>query len=190
MMIKKSAVLLTTLICVSVLTSCSRGTVTTVDKSVNYQSAQSIPSLIKEPTPEAIAVSQGITESVKPENVTASIVKDKKGQSSLLVAAKLNDAWNYLDYALENANVTVYDRNKVAGVFSVGCGDVIEPFDPPKKGGWGLFKRKKKIRETEYCILKAQAARKKTTTVSLLNRKGNPMTDNYATDLYQRILNN
>lgn len=190
MMIKKSVVLFTSLICVSVLTSCSRGTVTSVDKSVDYQSAQSIPSLIKEPTPEAIALSQGIAASVKPENVTASIVKDKKGQSSLLVSAKLNDAWNYVDYALERADVTVYDRNKTAGVFSVGCGDVIEPFDPPKKRGWNLLKRKKKIRETEYCVLKAESARRKTTKVSLLNRKGDPMPENYATDLYQRILNN
>ena len=188
MIIRKSTALLTSLICVSLLASCSRGTVTTVDKSVEYQSAQSIPSLVKEPTPEAIAASQSIVESVTPENVTASIVANKKGVKRLLVEAKLDDAWNYLDYALEKADVTVYNRNKEAGIFSVGCGDVIEPFDPPKKG-WSLFKRKKRIRETEYCVLKAEGARRKT-NVSLLNRKGDPMDENYATELYQRILNN
>ena len=63
MMIKKSVVLFTSLICVSVLTSCSRGTVTTVDKSVDYQSAQSLPSLTKERP--ASSVDSDTTQSVE-----------------------------------------------------------------------------------------------------------------------------
>jgi len=187
-MIKKSVVLVSSLICVSVLTGCSRGVVTTVDKSVNYQSAQSIPSLVKEPAGNIVTTSPHVNNKVKPENITASIITNKKGAQSLRINAKPVAAWDYMDAALQKAGITIYSRRYEAGMFFVGCGDEGELSTETKRRGWSFLKRKK-VREAEYCGLEARHGRKKTTTVTLVDRKGEAMNNSYSADLYERILN-
>jgi len=169
-MIKKGAILLTSIICMTLLASCNRGTVTTVDRSVDYHSAQSLPSLKKEPAGDIASTSPHINNKVKPENITASIIT-KKGVQRLSINAKPVAAWDYMDAALQKAGITIYSRRYEAGMFFIGCGDNGEISKEKKSRSWGILKRKK------------------TTVVTFVDREGEVVNNSYTADLYKRILN-
>ena len=185
---KSVSILLISIVSVLLLSSCSRGTVTTVDKSVEYKSAKSLPPLKKDR--EGFESEQKYQNNSQQTSVRAEIFKDKNEVSRLSVKSRFEDAWQYLDYQLNAANVTVYNRNESAGIFSVGCGDVADIPEFKKKGGFRILKRKKRTTETEYCILQVDSARRKTTTVTFLNRYGKITGGSYVDDLFGRLSNN
>jgi len=188
---KKGSVLLTSLLCVLALTSCSKGKVVTVDKSVEYHSAEKLPPLNKHAN-GARAGADGVLipnrPAKTPTKIDASLLNTNKG-SQLVINAKRDQAWEDLEAALDNANVTVYGRNREAGQFFVSCGDEGPITEEEKRRRIFLFKRKK-IKETEYCALQTAKHRRQTTAVKLVDRKGKQMTGSYATELYDRILSN
>ena len=182
------SILLISIASVLVLSSCSRGTVTTVDKSVEYKSAKSLPPLKKDR--EGFNSEQKYQNNNQQKTIRAEVFKDKNDVSRLSVKSRFDGAWQYLDYQLKAANVTVYNRNESAGVFSVGCGDVADIPEFKKKSGFRILKRKKKVTETEYCILQVDSARRKTTTVTFLNRYGKITGGSYVDDLFGQLSNN
>jgi len=199
-MIKKGSILLLTLFGVALLTSCSKGKIETVDKSIDYQNARSIPPL-KHPdhsndVPENLDQSlQTITleqpQVANPNAVKAAIIKDKEGLPLLLVNSEYEQAWQYLDNQLKQKNITVYNRNKEAGLFSIGCGDIENiPVFEEKSGGWTIFKRRKKTVVREYCTLHVTPARKKSTSAAVMNRYGQVVGGDYVNGLFERIVNN
>jgi len=147
--------------------------VKTVDSSVEYQSAQSLPVLNKEHVSNKTASSE---QKVQQSSVSAEVFKNKQNLPSLRVKS--------------GYNVTVYNRNKIAGFFSVGCGDVANIPEFKKKSRFRILKRKKKVKETEYCILQVTPARKKLTSVTFLNRYGKESSGSYVNDLLGRLSNN
>lgn len=191
---KKGSVLLISLFCVLALTSCSKRNVQTVDKSVEYKSAQKLPPLNKHAT-GARANADGILVPSNEARVHArtkldgSMHNTKKGVHLLVINAKPDAAWGKLEAALDSANVTVYGRNKEAGQFFVSCGDEGRITEAEKRRLISLFKRKK-VKETEYCALQTSKHRKKTTVVELVSRKGKAIKTSYASELYDRILSN
>ena len=189
---QKGSVLLISLLCVLTLTSCSKGKVETVDKSVEYHSAEKLPPLNKHAT-GARAGADGTLIPSKTAKVQtkldASLHHTKKGTHLMIINAKQDQAWGDLETALDNANVTVYGRNKEAGQFFVSCGDEGPITDAEKRRRISLFRRKK-VKETEYCALQTSKRRRKTTVVEFVDRKGKPIKTTYATELYNRILNN
>jgi len=189
---KKGSVLLISLFFVLTLTSCSKGTVKTVDKSVEYHSAEKLPPLNKHATGARAGADGTLIPSRKVKTQTkldASLRQTKKGVSFLVINSKPAEAWGELEEALDSANVTVYGRNKEAGQFFVSCGDDGALTDVEKKRRIALFKRKK-VKEAEYCALQSSKSRRRTTTVKFVDRKGKPVKTGYATELYGRILNN
>lgn len=193
-MMKKGSIVLVALLCLVVLASCSRGKIETVDKSVDYQSARSIPPL-KHPdhsneAPQELDQSlQTITLPETQNGVFAKIIQDKQGLPLLLIESEFDQAWEYLDDQLKRKNVTVYNRSKEAGIFSVGCGDIADiPTFEKKSGGWTIFNRRKKTVVTEYCTLHVTAARKKTTSAAVMNRYGQVVGGDYVNGLLERIV--
>lgn len=189
-MINQRSIALLVLLSVLTLTSCSRGVVKTVDASVEYQSAKNLPSLTKERPASSVDsdTTQSVAISEKIKSVTANTVKDKENIPRLSINSKVDVAWEYLDVRLQQANITVYNRNQEAGLFSIGCADTADSVK--KKRGWFSFKSRKKVKDTEYCTLKIERARRKSTSVSMLNRQGDAVSGPYVDSLFKRILNN
>ena len=191
---KNGSVLLISLLCVLALTSCSKRKVETVDNSVEYKSAQKLPPLNKHATgaragPDGVLIPNRTVQTKTYTKLDASLLETKKGFSLLVINAKPKNAWGSLEGALDNANVTVYGRNKEAGQFFVSCGDEGPITEAEKRRLISLFKRKK-VKETEYCALQTSKHRRKTTAVEFVDRKGKPIKSSYASELYGRILNN
>lgn len=195
-MMNKWSIVSLTLVSVLTLTSCIRGPIQTEDASVDYTSAASFPPLKKhaddasDETSNSSTVSQTVTATSDLASIDARIIRNKQGLPTLLIAGDVNRSWAYLDEQLQKANVTIYNRNQSAGLFGVACGDVKDEATIEKKSRWTFFNRKKRTIETEYCTLKATAARKRTTTVSMLSRQGNTVGGPYVDALFERILNN
>ena len=186
-MFKNGSVLIISLLSVMTLSSCSRGVIQTVDKSVEYQSAKSLP-LLTHPTHDEIEAAN--SKAAYSSSVTAVVEKDKDDLPRLMIKGKIDDAWAYLDHQLEAADVTVYNRNQSAGIFSIGCGDIIDIPEFKQKGGFKIFKRRKKVIETEYCQLQVAQARRKTTSAVVLNRYGKAVGGDYVDGLFDSILKN
>jgi len=201
-MIKKGSILLMALLSVSLLVSCSRGPVKTVDKSVEYESARSLPPLkhpdhsndvaeqVEQAQPTVITLeNEPITETIN--LLESNIIQDKQGLPLLLIESEFEQAWNYIDTQMRNKNITVYNRNKEAGVFSIGCSDIPDvPAFEGKSGGWTIFSRRKKTTVTEYCALHVTPARKKTTSAAVMNRYGQVVGGDYVGNLFESIVDN
>ena len=193
-MIKNGSILIVSALSVLVLSSCSRGVIETVDKSVEYQSAKALPPLKK----ERAGVSTNTVVASNDESQFASVIaqvvnSDKSESPRLVIKSDPKTSWKYLDHKLKVSDVTVYNRNQTAGFFSVGCGGTSDiPVFEQSKGGFSipLLKRKKKTTVTEYCRLQVTSARKKKTEVTFFNRYGQDISGQYVDDLLARISNN
>lgn len=185
-MIKQGSALLTSLLCVVLLTSCSKGTVKTVDASVEYNSAKSLPALQKRDA-GAQAISQ--TKAQLPTSFDGSVVSDKKG-SFILMNVEDEVAWNHLEAALDSANITVYGRSKEGGLFFVSCGPDAVPAERAKAKRILFFKSKLKFSHKEYCSLITKSVRKKKTSVTLLDQNGKRVISSYSKEMYNRIVSN
>lgn len=144
--------------------------------------------------PAASELAQDV--SAAPENeaevstgpVTARVVNPQDSISWLQIDADFDAAWSYLSDNLKRSDVTVYSRNKSAGRFSIGCADIDSAPIVKKRGGWSFF-TKKKTQQLEYCALQAIFT-KGSTVVKVLNRAGQEVSSEYASQVFERILNN
>jgi len=187
-MVKNGSILCISLLSVMTLASCSRGAIETVDKSVDYKSAQSLPALRHPVHDDASSASS--TKRVVDSSVTATLEQDKEGLPRLMINGRIDDAWQYLEQKLEAANVTVYNRNQSAGIFSIGCGGIADIPEFNKKSGFKILKRRKKVVETEYCQLQVAPSRRKTTSAIVVNRYGKVLGGDYVDGLFASILKN
>lgn len=186
-MIKQWPVLLTTILCVALLTSCGKkDAVKTVDASVEYQSAKSLP-----PLQHKENVLSGTT-SIAPEitSFDGQVLNDNKG-SYVVINSRGDSAWNQLEAGLYRANITVYGRNKEAGMFFISCGDEpVTTIEKRKPGALSIFKGKRNFIEKEYCFLYTTPARQKKTAVTFMSRDGYRVISNYSKEIYSRLVSN
>ena len=188
-MIKQWPALLTTVLCVVLLTSCGKkGAVKTVDASVEYQSAQSLPPL--QHKENVLSSSTSITPEIT--SFDGQIMNDKKG-SYVVINTRGESAWQQLEAGLNRAEITIYGRNKEAGRYFIGCGDESDILQQPRKlGGFSIpfIKPQKRFVETEYCFLITTPARNKKTAVTLMSRKGHRVISSYSKEIYSRLVSN
>jgi len=120
--------------------------------------------------------------------VTARVVEPSENIARLEVDAGIDAAWEYVSANLRGSNITVHNRNQVAGLIAVGCpqSDSGRPIIS-KRGGWSIFGRKPQ--QQEHCSLQLSKSRSKT-AVSLFDRSGLEMDAEYAKDMFTRLLNN
>ena len=96
-------------------------------------------------------------------------------------------AWNYLSANLKNSDITVHNRNRTAGRFAIGCGNLEESTTVTKRGGWSIFTRKPK--KQEHCSMQLLTSRS-VTLVTLNNRSGIEIAADSAKEVFMRLLNN
>ncbi len=200
-----------------VLTACGGSkTVVTQDDSAEYRTAQSLPPLrkpqskspvIEAPKQEAtvdsfeaveapeLAESASVTpepaerveKSSIPISLSASVVE--VGQAAKLeIDGGFDQAWTFLSNNLRDSDLTVHNRNRAAGRFSVGCAEIDTVSSVKKTGRWSIFKRTKAV-ESEYCALQL-VSNKGASMVSVLNRSGLEVVADDARTIFARLLNN
>jgi len=121
-------------------------------------------------------------------SVSARVVRIETGQARLRMTADFDSAWDYLSSNLRGSDVTVFSRNKSAGLFAIGCGNIESAPAVIKRGRWSFINRGRTER-AEYCSLLV-VERRGTSHVSVLNRDGAEVLAEYSDPVFARILNN
>ena len=138
----------------------------------------------------AQVVDQVSAEPVQPSksSVISASVLEADDTARLRIDASLDQAWSYLSSNLQKSDITVHNRNRAAGRFSIGCAS-IDDSDSNKKtsGGWSIFRRK--AESSEHCSLHVQE-NKSDTLVSVINRSGLEVVAADAKQIFSRLLNN
>lgn len=118
--------------------------------------------------------------------IASEIISGDAGESRLLVDAEFDQAWSYLNDNLQTSDLTVFSRNKVAGRFAIGCGNIAAAPSIVKKGGWSFLNRDR-LESLEYCALELIEKRGKS-YLSVLNRSGVEVMGEFSTPVFERIL--
>ena len=96
--------------------------------------------------------------------------------------------WQYVSENLRDSDLTVHNRNKAAGRFSIGCAKILAESELSEKGGWSIF-RSNKAEESHYCSLQMISTRGES-MVTVLNRSGLEVASADAKSIFTRLLNN
>jgi len=165
-------------------------------------SAVEQPSVVEQPSenqeplayPESDAVDAASeTVAIAPDadvapSISARVIASDSSNARLEIDSSFDAAWSFLSSNLKRSDVTVFSRNKAAGRFSIGCGDMELSPTVVKKGGWSFFNKSKQKR-AEYCALSVVERRGKS-LVFVLNRDDSEVSNEYSNPLFKRILNN
>lgn len=116
------------------------------------------------------------------------IINTDIGETRMSIDAGFDQAWTSVNENLKTSDLTVFSRNKVAGRFAIGCGDIEAATKEVKKSGWSFFNREKP-ENLEYCALEVFERRDKS-FVRVLNRSGVEVSDQYSRPIFERILSN
>lgn len=127
------------------------------------------------------------THSVK-DAIVSAITTDDNGMTRLEISADFDQAWAYINRRLVMSELTVFSRNKVAGRFEIGCGDIDSASIMVKKGGWSFLNRDK-LENLEYCALEMVERRDKTYLL-VLNRSGLEVSSGFSQPILEKILSN
>lgn len=218
LIISKLTLVMSVMLTVSGLTACSTGkTIAVVDDSADYKSSQSLqplkrPSQVK---PKEVALvgsevqvtqapeatindepkSTSETESQALENqdqtnvvINSEIISGENSESRLLIDAGFEQSWAYVNDSLKTSDLTVFSRNKSAGRFLIGCGDIDSEVATVQKSGWSFFNRDKS-EKLEYCVLEVTEKRSDS-IVKFLNRSGIEVLGEYSMPIFERLLDN
>ena len=121
--------------------------------------------------------------------VNSKVVRGQAGYSMLQIEADSDTAWTYVLESLQASDITVFTRNKDAGKFSIGCGDIPSQQKVVKKGGWSIFNRQKSTGESPYCSLNMIES-KTYVSVAVFDKLGQPVDSQYSEPLFNRLMNN
>ncbi len=175
----------------------------TVEPELSAQNSSEPAQPVAEPVPVAaeeqatefqsdeVDVSPESLPEAKPQiasSLSVQVVAGDSNSARLEIDADFDAAWSFVTNNLKSSDVTVFSRNKAAGRFSVGCGEMESAPTVEKKGGWSFFNKAKRKR-SEYCALSVVERRGKT-FVFVLNRDDTEVADEYSKPLFARILNN
>ncbi|MEM7358697.1 MAG: hypothetical protein AAF431_06360 [Pseudomonadota bacterium] len=121
------------------------------------------------------------------EVISARVIQPRDDVARLQIDSGFDAAWNYLSTNLKNSDITVHNRNRTAGRFAIGCGNLEESTTVTKRGGWSIFTRKPK--KQEHCSMQLLTSRS-VTLVTLNNRSGVEIAADSAKEVFMRLLNN
>lgn len=108
--------------------------------------------------------------------------------AKLTVDSDFDAAWDYLTDKIAGSEVTVFTRNKSAGSFAIGCAEVgTQAIGDTRRGSRWLIFNRKQPRTSEYCTLKVDSRRGKT-TVTVLDRDGDEARAQYTQPILERII--
>ena len=130
--------------------------------------------------------SPAIEETAPSGSNSARVISGDADNARLEIDAGFDPAWAFVSASLKSSDVTVFSRNKEAGRFSIGCGNM-ESIQRVKKGGWSFLKKSKQ-KVAEYCALSVVERRGKS-LVFVLNRDNTEVTSEHSNPLFTRILN-
>ena len=178
-----------------VLAACGgKKIITTTDDSADYHSAVALPPLKKNIPPSNTAASsatsintgqQGEPLQANLSGIGASILDVSNTIKRARIDAPIDNAWVYLLDRLKSSAVTIHSRNWSAARIEVGCGTINDGVSEDTESGWSFFNREKIL--YEYCVLQLDE-RSDTTTVSVVNRRGEEVSGVEAMTLLGKIV--